>query len=88
MSPLARPSVYSLPVKPWIWPASLACWIMSIAAWKSASVNFEMSLPCSIITRPTVSRISVSSVTLPLRAGSVSSWVIDSIFLPPVALRL
>ena len=59
-----------------------------MAAWKSASVNFVMSLPWSIITRPTVSRISVSSVTLPLSAGSVSSWSMLSIFLPPVALGL
>ena len=88
MSPLVRPSVYSLPVKPLIWPASLAFWIIAIAASKSASVKLAGSLPISHSTRPTVSRISVSRVTLPLRSGSVSSWVIVSIFLPPVASRL
>ena len=88
MSPAASGLVYSLPVKPLIWPASLAFLISSIAAWKSASVKLSMLLPMAISTRPTVSRISVSSVTLPLSAGSVRSWSTVVTFLPPVALGL
>ena len=84
MSPEASGLPYSLPVNPRSWPASLASVIASIAAVKSASVKLPGSLPCASITRPTVSRISVRSVTLPFRAGSVSSWSIDSTFLPPV----
>ena len=60
----------------------------SIAASKSSSVKFAGSLPIASSIRPTVSRISVSRVTFPLIAGSVSSWSMLSIFLPPVAFGL
>lgn len=43
-------------------------------AWsKSSAVKSDRFLPNSINTSPTVSRISVSSVTFPFSAGSVSS---------------
>ena len=77
MSPEASGLVYSLPVKPLICPASLAAWITASAAVKSSAVTVPRFLPCSISTSPTVSRISVSMLTLPLEgpvlklAGSV-----------------
>ena len=63
-------------------------WDGMIAAMKSASEKEVMSLPIASMTSPTVSRISVSRVTLPLRIGSVSSWSMLSTFLPPVAFGL
>ena len=58
--------VYSLPVKPRIWPDSEASPIFSIAAMNSSVVAVSGSAPMEAATRPTLSRISVSMVTLPL----------------------
>ena len=47
----------------------------SIAFCHSASVNFSGFAPTVRSMKPIVSRISVSSVILPLRSGRVSSSV-------------
>ena len=65
-SPLVRSLVYSLPVKPRIWPDSDALLILSIACMNSSVEAVSGSKPIDAATSPTVSRISVSIVTLPL----------------------
>jgi hypothetical protein len=65
-SPLVRSFVYSLPVKPRICPDSDASPIFSIAAMNSSLEADSGSAPIEAATSPTVSRISVSIVTLPL----------------------
>ena len=58
--------MYSLPVKPRIWPESTPSPILSIAFMNSSTLAFSGSAPIDAATRPTESRISVSIVTLPL----------------------
>ena len=58
--------VNSLPVKARIWPDSAAFPILSTACRNSSSEAFSGSKPIDAATTPTVSRISVSIVTLPL----------------------
>ena len=65
-SPLVMSFVYSLPVKPRIWPESAASPILSIASMNWSTVAVSGSCPSDAATTPTVSRISVSIVTLPL----------------------
>jgi hypothetical protein len=65
-SPFVMSFVYSLPVKPRIWPESTPSWILSIAFMNSSTEALSGSAPCHAATTPTVSRISVSIVTLPL----------------------
>jgi hypothetical protein len=69
-SPLVMSLVYSLPVKPRIWPESAASPTLSIASMNWSTDAFSGSWPSHAATTPTVSRISVSIVTLPLYAGS------------------
>jgi hypothetical protein len=65
-SPFVMSFVYSLPVKPRICPESDASPILSIASMNSSTLAFSGSAPMDAATRPTVSRISLSMVTLPL----------------------
>ncbi len=58
-----------------ICPESAASWILSIAASQSSSVAFSGSTPSAFITSGTVSRISLSIVTLPLYLGSKRSLI-------------
>ncbi len=72
MSPLVMSFVYSLPVKERIWPDSAASPILSIASMNWSTDAVSGSCPSEAATTPTVSRISLSIVTLPLLAGSNS----------------
>ena len=65
-SPFVMSFVYSLPVKPRICPESAPSPILSIASMNWSTLAFSGSWPNEAATTPTVSRISVSIVTLPL----------------------
>ena len=65
-SPFGMSLMYSLPVKARIWPDSAPSRILSIAFMNSSTLAVSGSAPCDAATTPTVSRISLSIVTLPL----------------------
>ena len=65
--------MYSLPVNERIWPASTATASLSMALAHSSSVKSLGSAPVTLSMKPIVSRISESSVILPVRSDRVSS---------------
>ncbi len=75
-SPLTSAGPYSLPVKRLIWPSLDAFSSFSIAASAWSLVAFSGSMPSPSSTEPTVSRISVRNVTLPLNLGSKRSLML------------
>ena len=82
--PEPRSFTYSLPLTPSILPSDNACLIRVKDGSASASVGFLMSLPSASMNRPTVSRISLSTVLVPPTAKK-SSMVLTSL---PVVLML
>ena len=85
--PLRRSSRYELPLTWRIWPEEICFASSSTAFWYWSAVNGpEMSVPCSSMISPIVSRISDSTTILPLRSGAHrSSMVLSS--RPTLSLR-
>ena len=73
MLPAVRSWMYSLPVKARTWPAATTSLSLSMACSHSSSVKSSGSAPTILSMKPMVSRISESSVILPLRSSRVSS---------------